>query len=198
MSYKKWITVVCFSMVVMGMSACGKSGSDDTGTEVMGRVTAVSDSDLTLAVFQMPEGEKPEGGMPDGKKTEDGKPDGDRPDGEKPNGEKPDGNRPESVSGGAFRQGEEPPEGTPPAGQQGEERPDRDAGPSAEQTQKILISSDTKVYRQQGEEKTEATISDVEPGSMVTVVVDGEEAVSITIQTMNGRGGGRGKQNQDL
>lgn len=167
MSYKKWITVVCFSMVVMGMSACGKSGSDDTGTEVMGRVTAVSDSDLTLAVFQTPEGEKPEGGMPDG---------------EKPNGGKPDGNRPESVSGGAFRQGEEP--------------PDRDAEPPAEQTQKIRISSDTKVYRQQGEEKTETTIPDVEPGSMVTVVVNGEEAVSITIQTMNGRGGGRGKQNQ--
>lgn len=30
----------------------------------------------------------------------------------------------------------------------------------------------------------------------VTVVVNGEEAVSITIQSMNGRGGGRGKQNQ--
>lgn len=149
MRYKKWITVVCFSMVMMGMSGCGKSGSDDTGTEVMGRVTSVSDSEITLAVFEKPDGDRPEGGKTDGK-------------------------RPGSVSGGAFRQGEEPPE----------------------QTQKIRIGSGTKVYRQQGEEKTEATISDVQPGSMVTVVVDGEEAVSITIQSMEGRGSGRGKQNK--
>lgn len=163
MRYKKWITVVCFSMVMMGMSGCGKSGSDDTGTEVTGRVTSVSDSEITLAVFEKPDGDKPEGGKTDGK-------------------------RPESVSGGAFRQGEEPPEGKPPTGQKGEQPP--------EQTQKIRIDSGTKVYRQQGEEKTEATISDVEPGSMVTVVVDGEEAVFITIQSMEGRGSGRGRQNK--
>ncbi len=163
MRYKKWITVVCFSMVMMGMSGCGKSASDDTGTEVMGRVTSVSDSEITLAVFEKPDGDRPEGGKTDGK-------------------------RPGSVSGGAFRQGEEPPEGTPPAGQKGEQ--------PSEQTQKIRIDSGTKVYRQQGEEKTETTISDVQPGSMVTVVVDGEEAVSITIQSMEGRGSGRGKQNK--
>lgn len=164
-------------MVMMGMSGCGKSGSDDTGTEVMGRVTSVSDSEITLAVFEKPDGDRPEGGKTDGK-------------------------RPGSVSGGAFRQGEEPPEGTPPAGQQGEEPPEgtppagQQGEQPSEQTQKIRIGSGTKVYRQQGEEKTEATISDVQPGSMVTVVVDGEEAVSITIQSMEGRGSGRGKQNK--
>lgn len=171
MRYKKWITVVCFSMVMMGMNGCGKSGSDDAGTEVMGRVTSVSDSEITLAVFEKPDGDRPEGGKTDGK-------------------------RPGSVSGGAFRQGEEPPEGTPPAGQQGEQPSDRSTKQPSEQTQKIRIDSDTKVYRQQGEEKTEAAISDVQPGSMVTVVVDGEEAVSITIQSMEGRGSGRGKQNK--
>lgn len=208
MRYRKWIFALCLGMVMAGLAGCGKSESDQSGTEIMGRVTAVSDSEITLAVFERQDGEKPDGsepdgGNPDGERPDGENPDGSEPDGEKPDGEKPDssesddkkpdgekpdgerpqGGRPGNVSGGAFRAGEEPPASS---GQ-----------PANEQTKKIAISGDTKVYRQQGEEKTEGTISDIQLGSMVSVVMEGEEAVSITIQTMEERGRGRGNRTKD-
>lgn len=156
--------LLCAAMIMAGLTGCG-SESSESYTQVMGRVTAVSDSEITLAVFEQPEGR--------------------------------------AASGGAV-QGQNKPEGTPPAGmpeggEPGEktdsERADGDKKTKTEstETKKITISSDTKVYTQQGEEKTETSLSEVELGSMVSVELDGEEAVSITLQTMNGRGGMRQK-----
>lgn len=82
-----------------------------------------------------------------------------------------EGGRFHGASGAAIEPGETPPhekpEGTPPA---------------ADETKSYTISSDTKVYQQDGEEKTEITLDDLNPGSMVSVESDGDEAESITIQ----------------
>ena len=189
--------LLCAAMIMAGLTGCG-SESSESYTQVMGRVTAVSDSEITLAVFEQPEGRAASGGAVQGQDKPEGTPPAGMPEGGEP-GENP----PEGVSGEAV-QGQNKPEGTPPAGmpeggEPGEktdsDRADGDKKTKTEstETKKITISSDTKVYTQQGEEKTETSLSEVELGSMVSVELDGEEAVSITLQTMNGRGGMRQK-----
>ena len=123
---KLCIGLLCVAMISAGLTGCGEESSESY-TQVMGRVTAVSDSEITLAVFEKPEG-------------------------------------------------------TPPAEDKQKDNP-------STETKTIAITKSTKVYTQQGEEKTEASLSDVQLGSRVSVELDGEEAVSITLQTMNGRGG---------
>ena len=139
---KLCIGLLCVAMISAGLTGCGEESSESY-TQVMGRVTAVSDSEITLAVFEKPEGK--------------------------------------GVSGGAVH-GQDRPEGSPPAGDKQKDNP-------STETKTIAITKSTKVYTQQGEEKTEVSLSDVQLGSMVSVELDGEEAVSITLQTMNGRGG---------
>lgn len=139
---KLCIGLLCVAMISAGLTGCGEESSESY-TQVMGRVAAVSDSEITLAVFEKPEGK--------------------------------------GVSGGAVH-GQDRPEGTPPAEDKQKDNP-------STETKTIAITKSTKVYTQQGEEKTEVSLSDVQLGSMVSVELDGEEAVSITLQTMNGRGG---------
>lgn len=167
---------LCFCVLAGSLTGCG--GKEADGTEVMGRITAVSDSEITLAIFERPEGEETRGEKPDGVSGG------------------AIGERPNPASGEAIQGGERP-KGTPPAGKpEGEtgEGKEEKFGNNSSETRKITISSDTKVYKQQGEEETEAAVSDLELGSMVTVVMDGDEADRITIQTMNGQRGGRGQK----
>lgn len=167
---------LCFCVLAGSLTGCGDKEVD--GTEVMGRITAVSDSEITLAVFERPEGEEARGERPDGVSGG------------------AIGEHPKPASGEAIQGGERP-KGTPPAGRpEGEngEGKEEKFGNDSSETRKITIDSDTKVYKQQGEEETEAAVSDLELGSMVTVVLDGEEADRITIQTMNGQRGDRGQK----
>lgn len=166
-------TALCLCMLGLGLSGCGQTEEEKEETSVMGRVTAISDSEITLAVFEKPEGGQNEGAGPDGISGG------------------AVGERPEPASGEAV-QGDEKPTGTPPAGKSdhgaGEGKEDKFDQDSSE-TRKFTISSNTKVYTQQGEEESETEISDITPGTMVTIVPDGDEAAKITIQTMNGRQG---------
>lgn len=183
---------LCACMMTAGLAGCGQSSSESS-TQVMGRVTAVSDSEITLAVFEQPEGKGVSGGAVHGQDKPKGTPPAGMPEGGEPGEKAPDG-----VSGGAFG-GKDRPEGTPPADNPGEKTDstsgdgDKKMRNESTETKKIAISKDTKVYTQQGEDKTEASLSDVQLGAMVSVELDGDEAISITLQTMNGRGGMRQK-----
>ena len=77
------VLVLCVAFV---LNACGKESSETSGAEIMGRISAISNSEITLEVFQQSD-------------SSDSKPE--RPD--EASGEKP------PVSGGAFRKGEKPP-----------------------------------------------------------------------------------------
>lgn len=156
--------LVCFGlcMALAGTMLAGCGDTEETETEVMGRITSISDGEITLAVFDRP--------------SEDGKVPGGASGGAFEGRE-----RPEGVSGGALEGRERPdgekPEGTPPA-------------KNGETSEKIItITSDTKVYQQQGEEKTESSLDVLQLGSMVSVTLSGEEAQSITLQTMNRKSG---------
>lgn len=157
----------CFALAGAMLTACG---SDETaGAEVRGRITSISEQEITLEITNHPEGEKPEG--------------------ENRGGKKPDG-----VSGSAV-EGKEKPEGTPPADKTGEKASHNVSGSAIgrenreTESKTYSVSKNTKIYTQQGEEKTEVSLSDLELGSMVSVTVSGDEAESITVQTRNQRQG---------
>lgn len=196
---------LCVCMLA-SMTACGESDSENL-TQVSGRVSAVADGEITLSVFEMPgngemRGNRPDGvsgGAVDGKerpKMPEGTPPADMngkmpqggempKDGKMPQGNGQRGQRPDGVSGGTMEGREKPemPDGTPPVGNAG------GVPRGTSETKKIIIKDSTKVYTQQGEEKVESSVSDVQLGSMVMVELDGDEAVSITIQSMNAQGG---------
>ena len=50
------------------------------------------------------------------------------------------------------------------------------------------IDSDTKIYKKSGEESTEISVSEINPGEMVSVETDGEKATSITVSNMSAMG----------
>lgn len=125
---------LCLAMAGTVLTGCG---SDETaGTEVRGRVTSISETEITLEITNQPGGERHGEGRPDG------------------------------VSGSAVG------------------RENRET-----ESKTYSVSKNTKFYTQQGEDKTEVLLSDLQLDSMVTAVVSGDEAESITIQTRDQRQG---------
>jgi hypothetical protein len=199
-------TALFLCMAATGLTACGSdTSSESSDSEVVGRVTSISDSELQMEVFDMDanasedKGDKfpgASGGAISGAAVKDG---GDRP--QMPEGTMPaDGDRKDNNGENGK------PDGTPPAdqGNQGEapDAKDGDAdtkkdadgndksgsGQPSGESKTYAISSDTKVYQQDGDEKTEITLDELNPGSMVSVETDGDEVESITIQN-SGFGG---------
>lgn len=150
--------------------SCGSKQVADE-EEIMGRVSAVSEEQITISVFEMSKEKKQpdevSGGAFEGKERPEGTPPADMQQGERPEGTPP----------ADMQQGERP-EGTPPADMQQGRNPEG----NEQQDKTILISKSTKIYRQNGEEKIEISISDLNPGDTVMVAMDGENADSITIR----------------
>lgn len=164
--------LACSALILSG---CGSKTSESAGDEVNGRVSAFSDSEITVEVFQKNDDNsngRPE--RPDaasgGAVTENGKPDGEAPQGENPpekpsESMKPDGEMP--ASGGAIGNGEKP-SGDMPKGE----------------SKTYTITDDTKFYENDGESTTEISLNDLELGGDVTLVLDseGKNVVSVTKQ----------------
>ena len=73
------------------------------------------------------------------------------------------------------------PQGTPPADA-------KNGGKKKGESKTYQIDSDTKIYKKSGEESTEISVSEINPGDMVSVETDGEKATSITVSDMSAMG----------
>ena len=91
--------------------------------------------------------------------------------------DKQDDKKPEAASGGAAGIEGNKPQGTPPADA-------KNGGKKKGESKTYQIDSDTKIYKKSGEESTEISVSEINPGDMVSVETDGEKATSITVSDM--------------
>lgn len=102
----------------------------------------------------------------------------DRGEGTPPTGFKRDG-RPDGVR----------PEGTPPADlpemKQKGQKGDRELKRGESKT--FVLNDTTKIYKQEGEEKTEISIDELELGSMISIVAEGDTAGAITVRSKEDR-----------
>lgn len=92
--------------------------------------------------------------------------------------DKQDDKKPEAASGRAAGIEGNKPQGTPPADAK---NGDKKKGES----KTYQIDSDTKIYKKSGEESTEISVSEINPGDMVSVETDGEKATNITVSDMS-------------
>ena len=95
--------------------------------------------------------------------------------------DKQDGKKPEAASGGAAGIEGNKPQGTPPADT-------KNGGKKKGESKTYQIDSDTKIYKKSGEESMEISVSEINPGDMVSVETDGEKATSITVSDMSAMG----------
>lgn len=95
--------------------------------------------------------------------------------------DKQDDKKPEAASGGAAGIEGNKPQGTPPADA-------KNGGKKKGESKTYQIDSDTKIYKKSGEESTEISVSEINPGDMVSVETDGEKATSITVSDMSAMG----------
>lgn len=205
MKHKVWVMGVSLllGLACAALTACG---DDAEGTEeITGRLTSVSDSQIEIEVFDKGEGRDPgaaSGGAVrgEGMRRPEGTPPADMKQGERPEGTPPadmdmeQGEKPEGAPPTDLEKGERP-EGTPPAdmpeagqggGKDGEGDPGNGRGMKAGEKKTFAINDSTKFYKQEGEEKTEITVDEVELGGMVSVAADGDTAVTVTVQMMGG------------
>jgi hypothetical protein len=193
---------IFFCAAVSGLTACGSSSDSSGGESVVGRVTSISDTEIQIETVEM----KEKGGEPDGASggAIDGKDGGQRPDGAsggaidgKDGGQRPDGDMTDGASGGAIdgKDGGEKPDGDMPDGASGGaiggkdgEKPD---GASSGETKVYTITNKTKIYKQDGDEKTEITVDEIELGGSVTVTANGDTATEITVQEFSMNKGGK-------
>lgn len=184
---KALYTALLLCMATTGLTACGSDNSSDSassGGMVMGRVTSVSSNEIQMEVMTDQGGKGGPQGSVSGAAVS-GSAMGEAPDGQMkqgeraPDGETKQGERPSGAPDGEMKQGERP-SGAP------------DGEKKRGESKTYTIDSDTKIYQQNGDEKTEITLDDLNPGSMVSIETDsdGDEAESITIQ--NSQGGNAG------
>lgn len=155
-------TSLILCLAAMSISGCG-SKEDGSSSAVVGRVTSISDTQVVLEVMDKQNDKRPEAASGGAVGME---------------GDKPQGTPPADKKDG--KDGEKP-KGTPPADAQ------KDNNKKGE-TKTYQIDSDTKVYKKSGEETSEISISEVDPGSMVSVETDDGKATSITVSDMSAMG----------
>ncbi|MEY8427755.1 hypothetical protein AALA00_08590 [Lachnospiraceae bacterium 46-15] len=171
----------------------GNAGDAQQENSIMGKVTAIDGSKITLELVEMPQrGEGGPGGSSDGKtRPAEGET---MPEGENPP-ERPDGETlPELPEGETMPEGE-----TPPELPEGETMPERQTPPGGGEPgelkttgeEQVVMVSDNTVYAvdERGESR-EASAADIEEGTVIRVVMDGDTAVSVTIMRM-------GQKNQE-
>lgn len=95
--------------------------------------------------------------------------------------DKQDDKKPEAASGGTAGIEGNKPQGTSPADA-------KNGGKKKGESKTYQIDSDTKIYKKSGEESTEISVSEINPGEMVSVEADGEKATSITVSDMSAMG----------
>lgn len=95
--------------------------------------------------------------------------------------DKQDDKKPEAASGGTAGIEGNKPQGTQPADA-------KNGGKKKGESKTYQIDSDTKIYKKSGEESTEISVSEINPGEMVSVEADGEKATSITVSDMSAMG----------
>lgn len=183
------------------MSGCGSASSDaQTSDGTMGRVSGISDSQLTVETLGQrglgPGAASGSAAAPDGERP-DGPPDGQAPSGNADGSDNqgpPDGQAPSGNADGSDNQG--PPDGQAPSGNadgskdSGNGAPDGQGRIGKGESKTYSISSSTAFYREENGSQTEITSADVQPGDMVKVVSDGDNVTAVYVQTKNiGRGG---------
>lgn len=178
-----------FGLASISLTACNNSGQENTSSGMMGRLTSVSDTKVVVEVFDRPSNAV-SGGAADGGRALDENTDGKKPEGTPPADFKP-GEKPEGA----------PPDGTPPAGQpEGKQEGEKEGGgnpqngkkPGKGQNKTFTITDDTKIYKQDGEEKTEISAGELELGSMISVVAEGDTAEVVTVLSGMNRQKGQG------
>lgn len=173
-------TSLILCLAAMNISGCGLKDSESSANAVMGRVTSVSDTQIVMEVMDKQDDKKPEAASGGAAGIEGNKPQGTPPagmqqdnDGQKPEGTPPADNK-------DAKNGEKP-QGTPPADA-------KNGGKKKGESKTYQIDSDTKIYKKSGEESTEISVSEINPGDMVSVETDGEKATSITVSDMSAMG----------
>lgn len=167
--------VLCMSLA--SLTGCGGSSDEEnTDNSVMGRLTAISSSKITMDVM-------------DWDNTRHAKEE-----------------RPDTVSGGGVKIGEKDREkrkGTPPNDEKLQEAPPSDGEkpqgtPPAKkgETKTFELNSDTKIYKQSGEEKVEITLDEVELGTWLIVSLEENVVTSMVVQDSS-QFGRRGNSKQD-
>lgn len=163
------------SNVETGAETADSSQSETTRDDnaITGQVTAIDGNTITLAL-----GER--AARPDGDSTPPG------------NGEKPS----EPTSGDAVQtEDSDGTGGTPPSGNGG--------GPGGltltGEEKSITIDESTTITKDSMGQSSDATIDDITDGTILTVIIDGETVVSVTISDFGGgNGGGRGGKMNDV
>ena len=220
MKRKKILTVLC--SVVLGVSmifgGCGSSKSSETTskqssdstseeTTIYGQISSIDGNTITIALAeepQMPEGatEMPEGSteMPEGSTEMQPQDAPQKPDGstEMPEGstemqpqdapQKPDGST-EMPEGST-----QIPEGSTESGKTGKD--DKQMGGMGisltGEEQKITIDDSTKITIQSGSDSKDGTVDDLAENDIVTVTMNGDTVVSISVGGGMGAGGMQG------
>ncbi|SHE79444.1 hypothetical protein SAMN02745158_01569 [Lactonifactor longoviformis DSM 17459] len=183
--------ILCLTAAAFLAVGCQSGSSDDTAKDtsqesksILGQVTAVEDGTITLALGERSENEKMQ------------PPDGETP-GTPPDGED-SGTLPDMENGGTPPGGEDgftPPDaengGTPPGGEDGFTPPDNGIGLpgglelTGEETTIAADDSVSIVLDTRGE-TSEGSLDDISVGSILTVEMDGDKAVTITVTVMDG------------
>lgn len=163
-----------------GLTACNNNQQENTASGMMGRLTSVSDKKVVVEVFDRPSNAV-SGQAADGSRASDGNMGRQKPEGTPPAG---------------FKQGEKPegerPDGTPPADRPERKQENRDNSqnekkPKKGESKTFVLTEDTKIYKQEGEEKTEISAEELELGSMLSIVAEGDTAEVITVQSGENR-----------
>lgn len=178
-------------MAAMVMSGCQKGSTEEKTETLYGEIAEIDGDKITLALAEEPEmREAPSGDKPDGEAPGTAPTDGESSDGSGTPPEKPDE---ESVSDGKAPDSEAPGGGDMPQG-----------GPGGitltGEEQTITTDKDTKVEKTSAKgaepgneddakkdadaqaDTKEASLDDLQEGDIVSVEMQGEKAVSITIQ----------------
>ena len=172
------------SNVETGAETADGSQSETTrdNNAITGQVTAIDGNTITLAL-----GER--AARPDGDSTPPG------------NGEKPS----EPTSGDAVQtEDSDGTGGTPPSGDNGGTPPSGNGGGPGGLTltgeeKSITIDESTTITKDSMGQSSDATIDDITDGTILTVIMDGETVVSVTISDFGGgNGGGRGGKMNDV
>lgn len=174
----KLYTGLLLCMACAGLTACGSS---DGTTKTSGRLTAISETQIQIEEMT---GDPGQNGPASGGAIGEGRPaSGPAIQGDDKKkgpvsggavGEKPDGTPPADAKGNGKKNGK--PDGTPPAGK------GQNSSQSQGESKTYKIDSDTKIYKEDGGEKTEISLDEVELGSMISIEADGEEADSIIVK----------------
>ena len=159
-------TSLILCLAAMNISGCGSKDSESSANAVMGRVTSVSDTQIVMEVMDKQDDKKPEAASGGAAGIE----------GNKPQGTPPAGMQQDNDG--------QKPEGTPPA----DNKDAKNGGKKKGESKTYQIDSDTKIYKKSGEESTEISVSEINPGEMVSVETDGEKATSIIVSDMSAMG----------